>query len=122
MRLALLHEAVTATMEEVSKLRSELAQGLTETGEAQQRFNESVQRAASVVAEEVLNLRADCLLLRTVVAALWGQASPDIRDQIRLILESPAEAIFSGSLDENQVQHLKSRGTVFREHLDQVAI
>ena len=104
-----------AIMDEVSKLRSEVAEALA----AQHRFNASVQESVGAASAEMLNLRADCLLLRTVVAALWGQASPAFRDQIQIALKDPAKAIFSTPLSDEHSRHLIERGKVFQDHLDQ---
>jgi hypothetical protein len=105
-------------MNEADELRAELSEALT----AQVKFNASMQQQGSVLSSEVLDLRADCLLLRTVVAALWGQASPAFRYQIELVLKDPAKAIFSTPLSDDQDLHLKGRGKAFQDHFDQVVI
>jgi hypothetical protein len=101
-------------MDELDQLRVELAEAMT----SQRNLKAETQNLSL----ELLDLRADCVLLRTVVAALWRQASPEVRGQIEVLLSDPAKAILSSPLDGDGAQHFRDRGRVFQEHLDRVAI
>jgi hypothetical protein len=101
-------------MDEIAQLQADLG--------AQRNFNAETQRSLDALSGEVLDLRADRLLLRTVVAALWGQATPEFRGQIELLLHDPAKGLFSSPLPDDGARHLKERAKVFQDHLDQVTI
>jgi hypothetical protein len=101
-------------MDELDQLRVELADALT----TQRHLKAETQNLSL----ELLDLRADCDLLRTVVAALWGQASPVVRGQIEVLLSDPAKVILSSPLAGDGAQRFRDRGRAFREYLDRVAI
>ena len=101
-------------MDELDQLHAEL--------ETQRNLNAEAQKKLDTLSAELLDLRADCLLLRTVVAALWEQATPEFRGQIELLLHAPTKNIISSPLSEDSARHLKARAKVLQAHLDQVII
>jgi hypothetical protein len=100
-------------MDEVGRLQAELDEALI--------TQRSLKAETQILSLELLDLRADGLLLRTVVATLWGKASPEARGHVELLLNDPAKVILSSPLDSDSL-HLRDRGRLFQEQLDQLPI
>jgi hypothetical protein len=72
-------------MDEVGQLQAELDEALI--------TQRSLKAETQSLSLELLDLRADGLLLRTVVATLWGKASPEARGHVELLLNSHSDPI-----------------------------